>query len=128
MVMPLAAELEKGDPQIKNAVVTTQQQQHVLAYNDTKLKKRTYYVSEHYFDLFTWKFISGIPATALADPSSIVLTQTAATSLFGNEDPINKVLRMDDGDRNIKVTAVVADPPGNSSIQFDGIMPFQLFG
>jgi ABC-type antimicrobial peptide transport system permease subunit len=123
MVMPLAAELEKSDPQIKTAVVTTQENQRVLAYNDIKLKKRTFYVSEHYFDLFTWKFLKGNPANALVDPSSIVLTQTAATSLFGNEDPINKVLRIDD-DRNMKVTAVVADPPGNSSIQFDGIMPF----
>jgi putative ABC transport system permease protein len=123
MVMPLASELRKGHPQIKDAVVTTQQQQRVLAYNETKLKKRSYFVSEGFFNVFTWKFLHGNPATAISDPTSIVLTESTATSIFGNENPLNKVIRIDD-DRDVKVSAVVADPPGNSSIQFDAIMPF----
>lgn len=65
----------------------------------------------------------GNPSTALNDPSSIVLTESAAKAFFGNADPINKILKIDN-QKNVKVTAVVADPPGNSTLQFDFVKPF----
>lgn len=123
MVLPLASEIEKKAPQIKNAVVMTHQQPFILSRNNDKIKKTGYVVSEHFFNIFTWKFIKGNPATALADPSSIVLSATAAKTMFGNEDPINKTLRVDN-QYDMKVTAIVEDAPGNSTLQFDLIMPF----
>ena len=123
MVLPLAKSLESGYPQIKNAVVTTYSEPHVLAYGDTKLRKSGYTVSEHYFNIFTLKFIKGNAATPISDPSSIVLTQSAAKALFGDADPINKVVKIDN-DYSLKVTAILADVPGNSTFQFDFIKPF----
>src|SRR4030095_16496446 len=123
MVLPLAKTLQEKLPQVKRAVVTTHQGSHVLAYGDAKLKKRGYTVSEHFFDLFSWKFMKGNAASALPDAYSIVLTQSTATALFGNADPINKMIKIDD-DYNAKVTAIVADVPGNSSFQFDFINAF----
>jgi putative ABC transport system permease protein len=123
MVLPLAASLEKGYPQIKNSVVTTQPESHIITYGDTRLKKTGYTVGGDYFDMFSWKFIRGNAASALSDPSSIVLTQSAAKAFFANADPINKVLKIDN-DHIMKVSAVVADPPGNSTFQFDFVKPF----
>jgi putative ABC transport system permease protein len=123
MVLPLASTLQEKLPQVKNAVVTTHSQSHVLSYGDAKLKKQGYTVSDHFFDMFSWKFIEGNPATALPDAYSIVLTQSAATALFGNVEPINKVIRVDN-EYDAKVTAVVADVPGNSSFQFDFVNAF----
>ncbi|MGZ3852459.1 MAG: ABC transporter permease [Flavisolibacter sp.] len=123
MVLPLAKSIESDVPQVKQAVVTTQRYPTVLSYGDTKLKKQGYTVSEHFFNVFSWKFLKGNPATALSDPSSVVLTKSAATAFFGNDDAINKVLRVDNS-RDAKVTAIVDDPPGNSSLQFDYIFPF----
>jgi len=123
MVLPLAKSLESGYPQIKNAAVITYNEPHVLAYKDTKLKRSGYTVSEHYFNIFTWKFIKGNAATPISDPSSIVLTQSAAKALFGDADPINKVVKIDN-DYSLKVTAILADVPGNSTFQFDFIKPF----
>ena len=123
MVLPLAASLEKGYPQIKNSVVTTQPEPHIITYGDARLKKTGYTVGGNYFDMFSWKFIKGNARTALSDPSSIVLTKSAAKAFFGDADPINKVLKMDN-EHDMKVSAVVADPPGNSSFQFDFIKPF----
>jgi putative ABC transport system permease protein len=123
MVLPLAKALESGYPQIKKAVVTTYVEPHVLANGDTKLKKNGYTVSEHFFDIFSWKFIKGNASSAISDPSSIVLTESAARALFGNTDPINQMLRIDN-DYNAKVTAVLADIPGNSTFQFDFIRSF----
>ena len=127
MVLPLAQSLEMGSTQITNAVVTTHRQEHVLTYGESKLKKQGYTVSEHFFDMFSWKFIKGNAATALPDPYSIVLTQSAAKALFGNADPINKLVKVDN-DYHAKVTAIVADLPGNSTFQFDFINTFNYSG
>jgi len=124
MVLPLAAELEKSSPQIVNAVVVTQNYDLVLQHGETKLKKYGYTVSGHFFNMFSWKFLKGSLVTAINNPDDIVLTQSAAIAMFGKADPINQTLRIAGEDRNLKVTAVVEDPPGNSSFQFDFIRPF----
>ncbi|HWN89365.1 MAG TPA: ABC transporter permease, partial [Chitinophagaceae bacterium] len=123
MVLPLASTIEKQIPQIKNAVATTHRQPRILSYGDIKLKKEGYSVSEHFFEMFSWKFIKGTASVAIADPSSIVLTKTTAKAFFGNGDPINKTIRIDNN-RDAKVTAIVDDAPGNSTFQFDYIVPF----
>ena len=127
MVLPLAKSLQTNSSQIKNAVVTTYAQPHVLTYGELKLKKQGYTVSEHYFEMFTWKFIKGSAQTAIPDPYTIVLTESAAKSLFGKDDPINKIVKIDN-DYDARVTAVIADPPGNSSFQFDFINTFNYNG
>jgi len=127
MVLPLASTIEKSIPQVENAVVTTYRQSHILKYGDKKLKKDGYTVSEHFFRMFSWKFISGTPSTALPDAYAIVLTQSTAKSLFGNADPINKIIRIDN-DYDAKVTAIVEDVPGNSTFQFDFINSFNYAG
>ena len=123
MVLPLASSIKNAATQVEHAVVTTHRQPHVIKYGDNKLKKEGYRVSEHFFDMFSWKFIKGNAQTAITDPSSIVLTKSAAKALFGSEDPISKIVKFDNQD-DLKVTAVVADVPGNSTFQFDYIVPF----
>jgi len=127
MVLPLAAAIQAGIPEVKNAVVTTHRQSHILTYGNIKLKKNGYTVGEHFFDVFSWKFVKGNAATALPDAYSIVLTESAAETLFGDSDPINKVVRVDT-DYDAKVTAVVADVPGNSTLQFEFINAFNYSG
>ncbi|HSN08738.1 MAG TPA: ABC transporter permease, partial [Hanamia sp.] len=123
MVLPLAASIKNDIPQVKNAVVTTYPNAINIAYGDVKLKETGLTVSDHFFDMFTVKFIKGNAATAISDPNSIVLSQSAATALFGNDDPINKILIINNN-QNVKVTAVVKEMPHNTSLQFDYIMPF----
>jgi len=123
MVFPLAKSLSSGYSNIKYAVEMTYPQDHVFQYGDSRQKKNGYTVSEHFFDMFTWKFLRGNPAAALADHNSVVLTASSAKAFFGNQDPIGKVLRVDN-DFNVKVTAVVADPPDNSTFKFDFVWLF----
>jgi len=119
MVFPLAKTLE-GYPQIKNAVMTSHVGTLQFAYGSKKLKKQLIQVSGRYFDMFTCKIIKGNAATALTQPNTVAITQSTAKAFFGNANPINKVLRVDN-EQDVKVTAVIADLPGNSSQQFDFI-------
>ncbi len=123
MVLPLAKSIETGSPQVKNAVVTTHRQPYIIAYGDTKLKQMGYTVSEHFFDLFSWRFVKGNAATAMNDPSSIILTESAAKALFGTDEPLDKIVRINN-DHDAKITAILADPQNNSTLLFDCIVPF----
>ena len=123
MVFPLAPALESAYPQIKNAVVTSAQEPHVLSIGDTKLKKNGFTVSNHFFDVFSWKFIKGNAASAIVEPGSIVLTESSAKALFGDKDPINNTVRIDDN-ADFKVTGLIKDVPQESTLQFDYIIPY----
>jgi ABC-type antimicrobial peptide transport system permease subunit len=122
MVFPLAKSLESGYPQIENSVMSSYASPQLFVVGEKKLKKTLVTVGGRYFDMFTCKFIQGNGATALSKPNSIVLTQSTAKAFFGDANPINKVLKQDN--QLLKVTAVIADMPGNSSRQFDCISSF----
>lgn len=127
MPFPLAKALEDACPQIKNAVVVSNDWTHMLFYKGKKLNKKGLAVTGHFFDIFTCRFIKGNKQTALADPNSLVLTESTARALFGDEEPIGKMIKMDKDMTTAqsilptRVTAVVADPPKNSSFDFEYI-------
>ncbi len=57
------------------------------------------------------------------DPYSILLTESTAKALFGNENPINKTVRFDNKD-DLKVTGILKDVPSNSSLNLNWMVPF----
>lgn len=122
MVFPLAKSLETAHSQIKNAVMSSYTSPQQFVYGQTKLKKNLAVVGGRYFDMFTCRFIKGNPQTALNAPNSLVLTESTAKSFFGTSDPINKAIKIND--QLLKVTAVIADMPGNSSRQFEALSAF----
>ncbi|TAF31732.1 MAG: ABC transporter permease [Cytophagales bacterium] len=124
MVLPLAGTLEKNSALVKNAVVITHPQDRVMIYKDTKIKKNGHRVSNHFFDMFSWKALNGNPKSIFQDPNSIVLSQSTAEAIFGKTDPINQIIRLPGDNINVKVVAVVEDVPQNSTIEFDYILPF----
>lgn len=70
-----------------------------------------------FFDVFTFPLVKGDPATALAGPDSLVITESAARKYFGNEDPMGRTLRLLDR-FDLKVTGVARDVPRNSHLSF----------
>jgi putative ABC transport system permease protein len=118
MVLPLANALQNSIPQLINATVTTYSNEHLFTYGELKLKKSGMTVNEHFFDVFTWQFVKGNATTAVSDPHSIVLTESASEAIFGNKDPMGQAVKMDNNE-NYKVAAIIKDVPGNSTFQFD---------
>ena len=68
-----------------------------------------------WFNVFSHGFIAGSP-TPLARPGSLVLTETLAKKIFGEEDPLQKVLTLNNQEVLYEVTAVVKDIPHNSHL------------
>ncbi|MFA9454023.1 MAG: ABC transporter permease, partial [Candidatus Aminicenantaceae bacterium] len=65
-------------------------------------------VDDSVFRAFNFDFVAGQPETALAAPFSIVLTESVAERLFGDEPPLGQVIRMNN-DYDYTVTGVVRD-------------------
>jgi ABC-type antimicrobial peptide transport system permease subunit len=121
--LPMADALRKDFPEIKYVAETNWPAQHSLVAGDKKLYRWGMTVGEDFLKMFQYPLLTGNAATVLKDPFSIVLTQFTAKALFGNEDPINKMIRIDNRN-DVKVVGVLKDIPENSTIQFSYLLPF----
>lgn len=98
----------------------------LLAYGEQKYTEPGMYFGESsIFSVFDFEMLRGNPETALADPRSIVLTESMATKYFGSEDPVGKTMRYKNED-DLVVTAILKDIPENSHITFDFLLPIEL--
>jgi putative ABC transport system permease protein len=75
-----------------------------------------------FFQVFDFKLLKGNPQTALKDPLSMVLSETAAKKYFGNSDPIGQTILLGDVNLNARITGVMQDIPVNSQIKADVIV------
>jgi ABC-type antimicrobial peptide transport system permease subunit len=122
--LPTYEGLKTADSNIKSTAVADWGGDHLLTVGENKIMLKGYFVSEEFLQMFEFPLTYGDPSTALADPSSIVITESTAKIFFGDEDPINKVIRVDDkGD--LKVVAILKDIPKNSSFEFDYLLPWK---
>jgi len=73
------------------------------------------------FKVFTLPVIIGDTKTALSDPNTVVITETAANRYFGSPQlAIGQMLETDDNEKTLyKVTSVIEDIPRNSHFNFD---------
>jgi ABC-type antimicrobial peptide transport system, permease component len=79
------------------------------------LEENFFTADKHYFTVFNHEWLAGNASTALDEPSSIVVTESLAIKYFGQADPINKALSVNDHD--YKVTGVIRDVPPNTDLR-----------
>jgi len=86
---------------------------HILAIGDKKISGRGVYAQEQFPSMFGLTIMNGSPGV-LSDPSTIMIAKSLAVSLFGDENPVNKTILLDNN-LNMKIGAVYEDLPENSS-------------
>jgi ABC-type antimicrobial peptide transport system permease subunit len=121
---PMGEELKTKYPDFKGVAMCDWGSRRSLIYGEKKLIRYGHFIGEDAVNMFSLKILNG-DKNPLHDPYSIVLTDETAKMLFGNEDPIGKIVKVDN-QTNLKVTAVVPKQPKNSSLTFDYLIPFQL--
>ncbi len=77
-----------------------------------------YFADSNVFKVFTFPLLQGNPDQVLSEPYSVVLSETMAKKYFGNENPMGKIIRYDKK-RDLSVTGVMQDLPGNSHQEID---------
>jgi len=117
---PLAKALKDEFPQVLQTVRIFKPSDRMLVrFKDRKFnEERFFYGDSSIFDIFTIPLVHGDPRTALSQPHSLVITQTAAQKYFGSENPVGQTLSMDDK-RDFQITGVAEDTPLNSHFHFD---------
>jgi ABC-type antimicrobial peptide transport system permease subunit len=99
---------------------------HLLTVGDKHITKVGNFFEPDAPEMLTLKMLKGTRA-GLKDPYSIMLSASAAESVFGKEDPINKVIKFDRA-FDVKVTGVYEDLPDNTSFsQIKIMMPWELW-
>ena len=96
----------------------------LVEFRDQKLRvDDARYVDPAFLRVFSFPPISGDIQTALDEPGSVVLTVTLARKIFGDEDPLGKILHFEDRDHTVK--AVLDNVPRNSSLRFEMLISTQ---
>lgn len=115
----LAPAAEEELPEVIKSVRLTGGGRYDLSYQDKPLKcEAAFRADPAIFEVFDFKIIDGATTGALDKPGSIVITETLAKKIFGSENPIGKTLKLNQT-TDLNVTAVLADLPKNSHLQFD---------
>lgn len=81
------------------------------------------YAEPSFFDLFDFETLHGDARATLAAPNRVLLTQDAATRIFGTEDPSGKAVTFE-GQGEYLVGGIVAAAPGRSHLDFDALVSF----
>lgn len=83
------------------------------------------FVDGDFLKMFNFQLIHGDISKALTDPAGIIVSESMARRYFGEEDPMGKMFKLTSPwhkAQDFHVTGVVADPPANSTLKFDGLL------
>jgi ABC-type antimicrobial peptide transport system permease subunit len=115
---PLEFELRnKYAAPFKNIVMSRYSEGHILSVGDKKISQSGRFMQEGAPEMLTLKMING-SWSGLKDMHSIMLAASTAKALFGDENPVDKMLRIDNK-MDVKVTGVYEDLPANTD--FDNL-------
>ncbi|MBX2915346.1 MAG: ABC transporter permease [Cyclobacteriaceae bacterium] len=123
--LPTYEAFKTAHSNIARMAVTDWGGEHLITVGENRLIKRGYWVSEEFLEMFEFPLVVGNAEQVLDAPPSIVITESTAKSLFGDEDPINKVIRLNN-EYDLKVSGILKDIPGNSTFQFDFLLPWKF--
>lgn len=113
VAMPIGEALKTshGD-QIKHVSLSSHNNGFILVTGDKKISRSGRWVQPEFTEMFTPKMIAG-DRNALKDPSSILIAQSVAEDLFGNQTALDKIIRVDNR-QDLKIAGVFQDFPRNS--------------
>jgi len=125
----LGPELERKYPEIEASCRVWPWHRSLVKYHDKKFDEYRFYLTDPaFFTMFTFPFVKGNAATALADLNSIVITEETARRYFGEENPIGKSLHVASHNTDFTVTGVIQNIPSNSHLQFNMVARVEYLG
>ena len=126
---PVAAALLEEFPEVESATrIDYIGGFPVIRYEDKVFSEELYTAADStIFDVFDIPFILGDPKTALAEPNSLVLTESTAKRYFGDENPMGKMITSNKVNERM-VTGVIEDFPHNSHFHYDFLLSFVTYG
>lgn len=118
VMAPVAGVMKKDFPEVEDATRLVDLGYPTVTLNQTSFKgDRVALADPNLFGIFTLPMIAGNAKTALEEPHTLVLTESAAKKYFGKKDPMGKTIQLNHATR-YRVTGVIKDIPANSHFHF----------
>ncbi|QHT72164.1 FtsX-like permease family protein [Rhodocytophaga rosea] len=124
MPMPLAPTLKAEFEEVEAAARVMTLRKSSVAYQDKRMDKEVYMTDPDFLNMFSFPLLKGNKETAFSDLSSILISESLAQTLFGNDEPLGKVVQIgnEGKQKGYIVSGVLADAPYNSSIRYDAFI------
>jgi putative ABC transport system permease protein len=126
---PMGATLVRDFPEVQSSVrLFTFFGDAVVSLGDKHLlESRIVFADSTFFDLFGIPLVAGDAGRALAEPNTIVLSESMARKYFEKTDPVGRTLRLN-SDFDVRVSGVMADIPRNSHFHADFLVSMASIG
>lgn len=117
-----APALEADFPEVEHTARVYWPSNRLLSFNDKKIKSSGTEVDPSFLQMFDIKILKGNSHQALKGQSNIVLTESLAQKIFGDADPLNKTLLVNNQE-SYTVSGIMADMPSNTGFNFSYLIP-----
>lgn len=121
---PLAEKLKSEYPGIEDVIRISNELSGEADYDGKQIPMEGFFVDSQFLNVFSFPLLKGNATTVLENPHSMVITESGAERMFGDADPIGKVIKMKEFGE-FEITGVLKKLPKNSHLQFEILVPFQ---
>lgn len=119
----MASTLQEDYPEVEQAIRVHWNTDFLFSVDDLNIKAEGKMVDEEFLNVFSFPLLLGNSEDLFTDVNSLVITEEFSKKLFENENPIGKIVKVDNTD-NFKVTGVLKNLPSNTEFDFEYLMPW----
>jgi putative ABC transport system permease protein len=119
----LGPTLKKDYPEVES-VARAVKTWKVTSVGEKKFSTESLIVDPEFLKIFSFRLLQGNLSTALESPKSVVITEKMAKRMYGDQDPVNKFLKIDS--LNYIVSGIMEDLPPNTRFSFDFLVNWNM--
>ncbi len=123
---PLVPAIKYKYPEIERATRVLSLGDQLIQVEDKSFIEPMQTVDSDFLEMFNFPLKQGNPKAILTRPDGIVITESLGRKLFGNMDPIGKMVHLNQTE-DYFITGVLKDIPGNSTLKFSCLLPIEPF-
>lgn len=126
----MAAAMKAEIPGVRNATRIAPFQRVITVGTRKFDEKNMYFADTNFLKIFSYPLLQGSVNKILTEPDGVVLTEATAVRYFGTVDnAVGKTIYIDNDIKgtNLRVTGILKNIPANSHLQFDLLLPIQLY-
>lgn len=114
--------------EVKAMTRFTNENEGIMHYEGNNFNQKFACIDSGFFEIFSFKILTGDKINPLRKVSDAVLTSAVAKKFFGDQDPIGKAftLVVNGEKKDLTVTAILETPPANSSIVYEMLVRMEV--
>jgi len=114
----MASVIKKDYPDVEGVSRWFYETEFLFSKDDKRIKSTGSIADPDFLKMFSFPLIEGNIETVFEEVNSVIITETFAKKIFGDEPPVGKIVKIDNVD-SFMVTGVLKDLPMNTSFNFE---------